>query len=144
MGDYVIQARFEAACPREQVLRWLSSVDGIAGWWSDTVSGSAAKSGDGFTVRFPTTDVPFELVVGQGAEGQVVWDVPESPPWWAGTTIKFELAASEDGGSSLLFTHGGFDPSDPIIAVITPAWVGFLNNLVAVAESGEAHPAVVN
>jgi hypothetical protein len=44
----------------------------------------------------------------------------------------------------MLFTHGGFNPDDPIIQAITPAWVRFLDNLVAVAESGKPNPAVVN
>jgi hypothetical protein len=37
-----------------------------------------------------------------------------------------------------------FDADDPIIAAITPAWVRFLDNLMAVAVSGRANPAVVN
>lgn len=143
MGDYAIQARFEAECEPEDIMKWLESTKGIAGWWSDEVSGSAGAVGEEFHVRFPTTDVVFELVVAEANERVVQWDVPESPPWWKGTSIRFEVDEAE-GGSSLLFTHGGFEVDDPIIAVITPAWVGFLNNLIAVAQSGEAHPAVVN
>jgi hypothetical protein len=74
----------------------------------------------------------------------VEWRVDQNPPWWQGTTIRFELSASEDGRTQMLFTHGGFRPEDPIIQAITPAWVRFLDNLVAVAESGTPNPAVVN
>ena len=144
MGDYAIQARFEAAGAPEEVRRWLTSTEGIAGWWSDSVSGSASAVGDTFHVRFPTTDVVFDLEVTGVSDREVSWHVPESPPWWKGTTISFELGETEDGGTSLRFTHGGFDGDDPIIAVITPAWVGFLNNLVEVAQSGTPNPAVVN
>ncbi len=60
-----------------------------------------------------------------------------------GTHIGFEL--SDNGReTTVLFTHRGFTSDDPIIQVITPAWVRFLDNLVAVAESGEPNPAVVN
>lgn len=143
MGDYAIQARFEAECPPEDIMKWLRSTEGIAGWWSDAVSGSAGAVGEEFHVRFPTTDVVFALVVSEADERTVQWDVPDSPPWWKDTSIRFEVDETEDG-SSLLFTHGGLESDDPIIPVITPAWVGFLNNLVGVAQSNEANPAVVN
>lgn len=144
MGDYAIQARFEAACAPGDVMRWLTSPEGIAAWWSDTVSGAAAGVGDRFRLRFPTTDVPFDIVVSESSGHLVEWEIPESPPWWRGTTVGFELDTTDSGGTSLLFTHRGFDSNDPIIAVITPAWVGFVQNLVAVAETGEPNPAVVN
>lgn len=140
MGDYTIQARFEA--PKD-VMRWLTTTEGIAGWWSDTVTGSAGAAGDEFHVSFPTTEVIFDLVVAEVSDGSVQWDIPASPPWWKGTSIRFQVEETENG-PSLLFTHGGFEANDPIIAVITPAWVGFLNNLVEVARMGQANPAVVN
>jgi len=145
MGDYAIQARFEADCQPADLLKWLNSTEGIAGWWSDTVSGSASLEGDGFHVKFPTTDVVFDLFVSETTDRSIEWTVPESPPWWRGTTIRFELGETENGsGTGLLFTHRGFEPDDPIIAVVTPAWVGFLNNLAEVARTGKANPAVVN
>lgn len=144
MTDYAIQARIEASCPPAEVMRWLTTTEGISGWWSDSVGGEASSAGDRFHVRFPTTDVVFDLDVTEMSDTVVEWHVPESPPWWKGTTIRFELTGSDEGGTSLLFTHGGFQPADPIIAVITPAWVRFLDNLVEVAGKGVANPAVVN
>jgi hypothetical protein len=144
MSDYTIRARFEAACQQLDLVKWLTTPSGIAGWWSDSVSGEASSVGDRFRVRFPTTDVEFQLDVEKVTETFVAWHVPESPPWWQGTTIAFQLSEGESGGASLLFTHGGFEPDDPIIEVITPAWVRFLDNLVEVAETGRANPAVVN
>lgn len=143
MGDYAIKARFEAGCEPSDVAKWLTSPEGIAGWWSDTVSGDASV-GESFQVRFPTTDVVFELEVLEASGTVFAWLVPESPPWWKGTTIRFELAEGDSGGTSLLFTHSGFEPDDPIIEVVTPAWVRFLDNLVEVAETGRANPSVVN
>ena len=95
-------------------------------------------------MRFPSSPVVFQLEVTEATDDMVEWHVPDSPPWWKGTTIGFKMSESEDGGTTLLFTHGGFAADDPIIEVITPAWVRFIDNLVAVAESGNANPAVVN
>ena len=144
MGDYAIKAQFETSCPPQQLKDWLDSPAGIAGWWSDKVVGAASAVGDTFHVTFPTSPVVFGLEVTSIAEDGVEWHVAENPPWWKGTTIGFELSPANDSGARLLFTHSGFDSDDPIIQVITPAWVRFLDNLVAVAESGRANPAVVN
>ena len=143
MGDYTIKAQFEAACPPDAVLRWLDTASGIAGWWSDRVDGDASTVGSSFQVTFPTSPVVFDLEVTALGDDVVEWHIAQDPPWWRGTTIRFDLAAA-DGGASIVFTHGGFDPADPIIQVITPAWVRFLDNLVAVAQSGAPSPAVVN
>lgn len=144
MGEYAIQAQFEAMCSPSDVMRWLATTDGLAGWWTDSVTGSAAAPGDVFHARFPTSDVMFDLEVIDASDRVVAWHVPQSPAWWKGTTIRFEVTEAEDGKSSLLFTHTGFEPDDPIIAVITPAWVRFLDRLVQVAQTGEANPVVVS
>ena len=144
MGDYEIRGQFEAGCGTDEMKRWLTSSEGIAGWWSDTVTGDAAKKGDNFAVAFPTSPVDFELTVEEASDDAVEWHVPENPPWWKGTSIRFEITDGDDGGTSVRFSHRGFDPADPIIDAITPAWVRFVDNLVRVAETGEANPAVVN
>lgn len=144
MRDYSIKAQLEAACPPSAMKRWLDTPQGIAGWWSDKVEGSAGAVGDTFHVTFPTSPVVFDLEVLAVSDTGVEWHIPHNPPWWQGTTIHFELSDSEGAKTQLLFTHEGFDPVDPIIQIITPAWVRFLDNLVAVAESGKANPAVVN
>lgn len=144
MGDYHLHMAFEIEADRSGVLPWLTTTNGIAGWWSDTVAGEAGETGDTFVVAFPDSPVDFELAVANASRDRVEWFVADNPPWWQGTTIRFDLADSEEGGTQLLFSHRGFEPDDPIIAAITPAWVRFLDNLVAVAESGQANPAVVN
>jgi len=144
MGDYTIKAAFEIDATRSEVMRWLDSTEGIAGWWSDGVTGEAGAAGDHFTVAFPDSPAPFELEVAVGDAETVEWHIPVNPPWWKGTTIGFDLGEGDAGKTTLLFTHRGFDADDPIIQVITPAWVRFLDNLVAVAESGKASPAVSN
>ncbi len=144
MSGYAIKAQFEVAGPPSKVKTWLDTPEGIAGWWSDRVDGDAGAVGETFHVMFPTSPVAFDLEVTEISDDAIEWHVAESPPWWKGTTIRFELSQPEGNGTRLMFTHSGFDPEDPIIQVVTPAWVRFLDNLVAVADSGEANPAVVN
>lgn len=145
MGDYHLSMQFDVGTGRAGVVRWLDSPEGISGWWSDTVEGSADTVGDVFRVTFPTSPVVFELEVTEFTGDRIDWYVAENPPWWQGTTIRFDLSdGEEDGTTQLLFQHRDLDPDNPVIPVITPAWVRFLDNLTAVAESGEPAPAVVN
>jgi hypothetical protein len=144
MGDYRLAMQFDIDNDRREVRRWLDDPAGIAGWWSDSVEGAASEIGDRFVVRFPTSPVPFELEVVEASEGRIAWHIAENPPWWQGTTIRFDLSVGEDGGTQLLFSHRDFDPDNPVLPVITPAWVRFLDSLKSVAESGVPNPAVVN
>ncbi|MGH8958777.1 MAG: hypothetical protein ACRDVK_08890 [Acidimicrobiia bacterium] len=93
MGAYSIRAQFEANCSPADVKKWLDNPPGIAGWWSDRVEGKAGREGDEFHVRFPSTPVVFDLVVTDLSDEAIEWAVPESPPWWKGTSIRFDLAA---------------------------------------------------
>ncbi len=138
-----VRAQFESEMPVADLLRWLRTPQGIAAWWSDSVTGAASAVDDMFHVTFPTSPVVFDLRVTAADGSTVEWTVDENPPWWQGTTIRFDLTDT-DGGSEMMFTHGGFAAGDPIIPVITPAWVRFLDNLVEVARSGVPNPAVRN
>jgi len=140
---YTIKAQFDSTVSPAKLSRWLTTAEGIAGWWSDKVEGEADKVGDVFRVTFPTSPVVFVLRVSARDDHVVEWRIDEDPPWWKGTTIRFE-ATEKEGGSTLLFTHGGFEADDPIIPVITPAWVRFLDNLVEVAQTDTPNPAVRN
>jgi hypothetical protein len=144
MSDYTIRARFEAQAAPADVKRWLDNAEGIAGWWSDKVIGSAGTVGDSFEVSFPSTPVAFGLDVMRMDDDTIEWHVPENPAWWKGSTIGFHLDAADGGGTSMLFAHAGFSEGDPIIEIITPAWIRYLDNLIAVAESGTPNPAVTN
>lgn len=66
----------------------------------------------------------------------VAWKTLAFPPWWADTTIHWQVDDREDGpGSQLHFTHDGFDPDNAIIPVVTPGWAKFLFGLVEHLEA---------
>lgn len=144
MGDYQLLMQFEVEASRSELSSWLTSAEGIAGWWSDRVEGAASAVGDRFQVHFPESPVAFELEVVEATEEAVEWRVGENPPPWQGTTIRFDLSDRDESGSQFLFRHGGFDPDNPVIPIITPAWVHFLDTLKRVAETGVAAPLAVN
>lgn len=139
MGDYDVQMLIEIDAIPGDVRELLTSVEGIASWWSDRVEGSASEVGDTFGVWFPDVPVPFEFTVATVEESRIEWSVGVMPPPWAGTTIRFDLGAGDSPGSTMLrFEHKGFDPDNEVIAVVTPTWANIMMRLKANIEQGGA------
>jgi len=144
MGDYTVSGFFEISADPTTVMERLSSTEGIASWWSNTVDGNASTVGDEFSVGFPDAPFPFGFTVRSAESRSVSWLVGEMPPPWAGTTISFDVKESDEGGSDLLFTHSGFEPENEIIPVVTPAWMAIVSKLKANVESGGNEPFFTN
>jgi hypothetical protein len=63
------------------------------------------------------------------------------PALVGGTTIRFELSENPDGpGTRLLFSHRDYEPDDPVIPIVTPAWAQILLRLKSHAETGNPEP----
>ena len=140
MGDYRIRMQFDVEADQATIREALTTPEGIAAWWSDTVKGDPAAEGGDLYVSFPDVPQPFHFRAGLVA-GQVSWTTQEFPPWWQDTTIRWSLEAQPEGsGTRLLFTHEGFDPDAEIVPIITPAWAGIIGRLKHYAETGEADP----
>ena len=145
MGDYDVRMQFEVAAEPRMAAARLKGTDAIASWWSDRVDGEASATGDRFSVSFPDAPAPFELEVTKTGDASVEWYVAAEPEWWADTTVRVEVGENPMGeGSLLMFTHGGFDPSSPVIPIVTPVWAQVIERLKAVVESGVDDPFFVN
>lgn len=144
MGDYSIRMQFDIDADTSAVAEALTTTEGIAGWWSDTVDGSPGRSGGELHVAFPDLPERFHFAVEREGD-QVSWETQEFPPWWAGTTIRWHVADDPDGdGTRLSFRHDGFDPDAEIVPVITPAWAVIIQRLKAYAETGTPDPFARN
>jgi hypothetical protein len=137
MGDYHILMQFDIAADQATVHRALSTETGIRSWWS-----SRTELGEGqLRVSFPDVPQPFEFAVARDDEARVEWVTGGFPPWWAGTTIRWELAPNPDGpGTRLQFGHRDYDADNPVIPIVTPAWAQIILRLKGYAESGTPQP----
>jgi hypothetical protein len=71
---------------------------------------------------------------------RIEWVTGRFPPWWAGTTIRFDLSDSPEGpGTRLLFSHRDYEPDNPV-QIVTPAWAQILLRLKSYAETGNPEP----
>jgi hypothetical protein len=136
MGDYNVLMQFDIDADAATVRQAITSEDGIRSWWT-----THTELDDGsLRTSFPDVPQPFEFAVRDG-DGRVEWVTGGFPPWWAGTTIRFDIGANPEGpGTRLMFSHRDYEPDNPVIPIITPAWAQILLRLKGYAESGERQP----
>jgi hypothetical protein len=136
VGDYHVLMQFDIDAEADAVHRALDTEDGIRSWWT-----THSDLGDGkLETSFPDTTQPFEFAVRETPD-RVEWVTGSFPPWWAGTTIRFDIGGNPDGpGTRLLFSHRDYEPDNPVIPIITPAWAQILLRLKGYAETGTPQP----
>ena len=138
MGSYDILMQFDIEADRETLRRALTTEEGIRSWWSTRADG---PTGGQLRVSFPDVPQPFEFDVAGNGGDRIEWVTGDFPPWWAGTTICFELAENPDApGTRLLFSHRDYEPDNPVIPIVTPAWAQILLRLKGYAETSERQP----
>ena len=136
MGDYHVLMQFDVDAEPDVVRRALDTEEGIRSWWSKRTD----LGGDGLHVSFPDQPRPFEFEV-RDDDGRLDWVTGGFPPWWAGTTIRWVVEPNpEKPGTRLQFSHRDYDPDNPVIPIITPAWALIIQRLKGYAETGEPQP----
>jgi hypothetical protein len=141
MGDYHILMQFDIDADRDAVRSALTTQDGIRSWWSVRTDGPDGDADRQLRVSFPDVGQPFELEMTRNDQNRVEWMVGAFPPWWAGTTVRWDLSGNPDRpGTRLLFSHRDYDPSNPVIPIVTPAWAQIILRLKEYAETGAPHP----
>jgi hypothetical protein len=136
MGDYNVLMQFDIDADPEVVWRAIATEDGIRAWWNT----HADLDGERLHVAFPDQPQPFEFAVRNGSD-KLDWVNGAFPPWWAGTTIRWLVGPNpEKPGTRLRFEHRDFDPDNPVIPIITPAWAQMILRLKGYAETGTRQP----
>jgi hypothetical protein len=136
MGDYNVLMQFDIEADPEVVRGAIATEDGIRSWWN-----THSNLDDGsLRVSFPDQPQPFDFEVRNG-DGHLDWVNGAFPPWWAGTTIRWLVEPNPDKpGTRLRFEHRDFEPDNPVIAIITPAWAQIILRLKGYAETGQRQP----
>jgi uncharacterized protein YndB with AHSA1/START domain len=132
--------------PPDAVFAAFTTLDGIAGWWTKQVSGSAEQDGR-LTLGFPNSDGPRVVLHVDTAEpdGSVVWSVHSVPPlpaWeeWAGTRIVVRLEPDGDGGAAMHFEHEGLTAQLHCYDTCSRGWDGVLASLGSYVDTGTGAP----
>jgi hypothetical protein len=145
MGDYAIRMQFDLDADGAVVRRAIETEEGIRAWWSSHSELGGEAPERKLRVSFPDQPQPFEFAVRPAGDG-VDWVTGANPPWWAGTTVSLRVGPNPDPAATpptrtrLQFAHGGYDPDNPVIPIVTPAWALILMRLKGYVETGEPQP----
>lgn len=136
--------RIGIKAPISKVYEALSTVEGIAGWWTKETSGSS-KIGETIAVRFLSADgkeigsMKME-VLALDSNKKVQWRFTSGPEEWVGTDVIFNL--SQEGNYTIvLFGHKNWREAVEFTAHCSTKWAVFLMSLKELLETGKGKPA---
>ena len=135
--------RIGIRAPIAKVYAAVSTVEGVAGWWTRDTAGED-KPGGTVNVQFrsPAGDavgrIGFELKLDR--DKHVQWRFSSGPEEWVGTDVTFAL--SQDGEMTLiLFGHRNWREPVEFMAHCSMKWATFLLSLRQLVETGTGKPA---
>jgi uncharacterized protein YndB with AHSA1/START domain len=128
----------------EQVYNALSTIEGLAKWWTDETSGEEQVGGKiEFTFRTATGEVKGKMVmeVLELIPGKAVkWRCTDGPDEWMGTQISFDLSQQDDQ-VIIIFGHRNWKESIEFMAHCSTKWAVFLLSLREYVETGKGKPS---
>ena len=138
MVDILHRVGVAGATP-EAVYRALTTVDGLAAWWTEDTKGDG-DVGEVLQFRFPPVGgFDMEVVELRPAE-RVTWRVVDGPEEWIGTTVEWDLCRSGDW-KIVLFAHRGWREPVEFMHHCGTKWATFLMSLKSLVETGAGAPA---
>lgn len=129
----------------DDVYKSLATIDGLASWWTENVTGDDAVGG---VIKFDFIFEPGGEVFGsihmkvlEARPGELVlWEVVDGPPEWIGTTVRFELK-QEDDYAIIKFSQVGWKEPVDFMYHCSTRWATFLMSLKQLIETGKGAPA---
>lgn len=119
------------------VLPALTTIDGLASWWTTDTEGDASVDG---VVKFRFDQGSVDMKVVEVRPDRVRWEVAEGPEEWLNTSITFDL--KQDGEYTVvLFAHEGWKEPVEFMHHCSTKWASFLLGLKDYVETGKGAPA---
>jgi uncharacterized protein YndB with AHSA1/START domain len=130
--------KVDTKSPANDTYRALSTLDGLAGWWTTTTKGNPSKGG---TIEFRFgSNGGFDMKVLEAEPGKrVLWQVVDGPDVWIGTKISFDLRRDGDY-TAVLFKHEGWKEPVEFMHHCSTKWATFLLSLKSFVETGRGAP----
>lgn len=128
--------RLSIDAPPERVHQLAATREGIQRWWTGHPVAGDDKVGGRLSVYFREpaegAAATFE-VEGRGSD-QVVWRCVDGPRDWIDTRITYALKPRDDGGTTLLFSHDGWQQENEFMSGCSTNWAAYLMSLKTGAE----------
>ena len=142
MADIIHRVGIKA--PISKVYAAVSTVEGVAGWWTQATAG-VSKPGGAIDVRFhrPTGEEIGGMtmeVLALEPNKKVHWRFRKGPEEWIGTDAIFDL--SQDGDYTIvLFGHRNWREPVEFMAHCSMKWASFMLSLKELVETGRGKPS---
>jgi uncharacterized protein YndB with AHSA1/START domain len=142
MVDIVHRVGIKA--PASKVYQALSTIDGLARWWTEQTTGDS-KVGGHIDFRFRTEGGDeiggFGMrVLELAPDHKVRWRVETGPAEWVETDIEF-LLSRQDDHTIVQFGHRRWREEVEFMAHCSTKWATFLLSLRDLVETGRGTPA---
>ena len=122
----------------DKVYDAITTVEGLAGWWTDDTKGNAEVGGV-LEFRFPPGGFDMEVLELEPTK-HVLWKVVDGSEEWIGTTVDWELR--QDGDYTIvLFKHQGWKEPVEFMHHCSTKWATYLMSLKSLVETGEGAPS---
>lgn len=115
----------------------LTTVDGLAGWWTSDTDGDPNIGG---TLQFRFGEGRIDMKVAElQPDKRVLWEVTAGPEEWIGTSVAWDLRRDGDF-TVVLFAHEGWKEPVEFLHHCSTKWALFLMSLKLMVETGTGAP----
>ena len=122
----------------DQTYRALTTLEGLAGWWTQTTQGNP-KPGGTIEFRFGPLGGFDRKVLELEPARHVLWQVVDGPAEWIGTKIRFDLRRDGDF-TAVMFAHQGWKEPVEFMHHCSTKWATYLLSMKSLLESGRGAP----
>src|SRR5580700_1050470 len=137
MVDILHKVGIKSSSPND-VYKALTTIDGLAGWWTIDTKGDGNEVGG--VVRFRFGNGGFDMKVLALEPGKhVLWEVIDGPQEWLGTKISWDIRQEGDW-TIILFKHEGWKEPIAFMHHCSTKWGVFLLSLKSLLETGKGTP----
>jgi uncharacterized protein YndB with AHSA1/START domain len=133
--NYSINHLFHINASREKVFEALSTIEGLANWWTTQTSGDPALGGT-LEFRFGQMGGPDMKITELKPGEKLSWECLGSPHGWVGHRLHFNLDENE-GKTRVRFSHDGWTQQDDFHAICNFSWARYMESLRQYCQTGK-------
>lgn len=135
---YEILHRVGVIAPAEDVFKALTTVEGLAGWWTEDTTVDELAPG---VIKFRFPPGGFDMLVVETRPAEYLrWEVVDGPEEWIGTHVEFRLR-QEGEYTIVLFRHEGWRERVEFMNHCSTKWATFLMSMKRLVETGTGEPS---
>jgi uncharacterized protein YndB with AHSA1/START domain len=134
---YTIKHLFHINADQDQVVRALTTIEGLKNWWTTQTLGDASQGG---TIEFRFGDFGGpDMKVTEVTPDTVTWQCIASAQGWTGNSLTFKLDRNE-GKTRVRFSHDGFKEQNDVYSAINFTWARYMESLRQFCQTGKGEP----